>query len=122
MYSIVKDEVDCIKIISCVKDEVNCLKIICNETDIFDILTVYVFWKGCKLNVLMEAFDTSQSLIDINEPAKKHAETLPIGAHALSCWLIASCYGVNNANSLSEVRFSVLKKLTKKKLPSTPKL
>ena len=32
----------------------------------------------------METFDTSQSPIDINEPAKKHAETLLIGAHALS--------------------------------------
>lgn len=84
MYSIVKDKVNCIKIISCVKDEVICLKIICNETDIFDILTVYVFQKGCKLKVLMETFDTSQSPIDINEPAKKHAETLLIGAHALS--------------------------------------
>ena len=116
----------------------------------------------------MEAFDTSRSLIDINEVAKKHAEIVPslISAHALSgsdsvpklysignnivikhlkdqnlslsslgdtavllanvyaesIKLISSCYGVKNANSLSEVRFSVWGKRTRKKLTSTSKL
>ena len=114
----------------------------------------------------MEAFDTTRSLIDINETAKKHAERVPalIGAHALSgcdsvpklygtgkktvikhlkdqnlslpslgdtaasftnvyaenAKLISSCYGIKNANNLSEVRFSVWEKRTRKKLTSTP--
>ena len=153
---------------ACFKDEVNCLKIICADSDIFVLLTVYVFRQGSKSKVLMEAFDTSRSLIDINEVAKKHAEIVPslISAHALSgsdsvpklygigsnivikhlkdqnlslsslgdtavllanvyaesIKLISSCYGVKNANSLSEVRFSVWGKRTRKKLTSTSKL
>ena len=82
--------------IACVKVEVNCIKI-CDGTDIFVLLTVYVFWKGCKSKVLMEAFDTSQSLIGINEAAKKHAETLLIGAHALSgSDSVPNLYGIRN--------------------------
>ena len=69
-----------------VKDEVNCVKVTCDDTDVFILLTVFVFWQVCKSKVLMEAFSTSQFLDDINETAKKHAKTAPslIGAHALS--------------------------------------
>ena len=54
---------------ACVKDEVYCVKIICGDSDIFVLLTVYMLTE-----VLMEAFDSIRSLIDINEVAKKHAE------------------------------------------------
>ena len=57
---------------ACVKDEVHCVKVICDDTDVFVLLTVSVFWKGCKSKVLMEAFDTSKLLIGINETAKSH--------------------------------------------------
>ena len=153
---------------ACVKDEVHCVKVICDDTDVFALLTVSVFWQGCKSKVLMEPFDTTQSLIEINETAKKHAEIVPslIGAHALSgcdsvpklygvekkavtkylkdqnlslsslgdtaasltnvyaksTKLISSCYGVKNANNLSEVRLSVWGNRTGKKLTSTQKL
>ena len=116
----------------------------------------------------MEAFDTTRSLIHINETAKKHTKIVSslIVAHALSgcdsvaklygigkktvikrlkvenlslsslgdtaaslsdvyaesTKLISSCYGVKNANNLSEVRFSVWRKRTGKKLTSTTKL
>ena len=36
-----------------------------------------MFLQGCKSKVLMEAFGTSRSLIDIDENAKKHAEIVP---------------------------------------------
>ena len=137
----------------CVKDEVHCVKVICDDTDVFVLLTVYVFWEGCKSKVLMEAFDTTKLLIDINETAEKHAEIVRslIGVHALSgcdsvpklygvgkkavikhlkdqnlslsslgdtaaslanvyaesTKLVSSCYGVKNANNLSEVRLSI---------------
>ena len=133
------------------KDEVNCVKTICDDTNLFVLLTVYVFQQGCESKVLMEAFDTSRSPIDINEASKKHTEIVPslIRAHAVSSCdsvpklygignktlikhlkdqnlslsslgedatsfatvyaasarLISSCYGVKNANSLSEVQF-----------------
>ena len=31
---------------ACVKDEVNCVKVICDDTDVFVLLTVYVFRKA----------------------------------------------------------------------------
>ena len=75
------------KCTACVKDEVKCVKVICGDTDVFVLLTVYVFRQGCKLKVLMEAFDASRSLTDINETAQKHAEIVQslIDAHAISC-------------------------------------
>ena len=71
---------------ACVKLEVNCMKVICDDTDVFVLLTVYVFRQSRKLKKLMEAFGTSRSLIDINETVKKHVEVLPsfIDARALS--------------------------------------
>ena len=48
---------------------------------------------------LMEALDTSRSLIDINETTKKTAEifTSPVGVHALSgCDYILKLYGIVN--------------------------
>ena len=44
---------------ACVKDEANCVKVICDDANVFVLLTVYVFWQGCKSKVLIEAFDTS---------------------------------------------------------------
>ena len=71
---------------ACVKDEANCVKVICDDANVFVLLTVYVFWQGCKSKVLIEAFDTSWSLIYFNEIA-----------------LISSNYGDKNANNLPEV-------------------
>ena len=82
---------------ACVKDEVHCVKVICDDTDVFALLTVSVFWQGCKSKVLMEPFDSTQSLIEINKTAKKHAEIVPslIGAHALSgCDSVSKLYGI----------------------------
>ena len=64
--------------VACVKDEVNCVTVICDDTDVFVLLTVYVFRQGFKLKVLMWAF---------NETVKKHAEIVPslTDTHALSC-------------------------------------
>ena len=61
---------------ACVKDEANCIKVICDDADVFVVLTIHVLRQGCQSKVLMEAFDTIQYLIDINETAKKHAEIL----------------------------------------------
>ena len=71
------------KYVACIKDEVNC-----GDTDVFVLLTVYVFRQGCKLKVLTEAFDASRSLNDINETAKKHAEIVP----SITDDLAISCY------------------------------
>ena len=40
--------------ISFVKDKVNCVKVICDDTDMFVLLTAYVFWQSYKSKVLMK--------------------------------------------------------------------
>ena len=151
-----------------VKLEVNCVKVIWDDTNVFVLVTVYVFRQGRKLKKLMEAFGTSRSLTDFDETAKKHTEILlsltdacalsgcnsmpklystgkkavikylkdqnlllssledtatSLGnVYAKSTQLISSYYGIKNMNNLSEVRFSVWGKRTRKKLTSTPKL
>ena len=40
--------------ISFVKDKVNCVKVICDDTDVFVLLTAYVFWQSYKSKVLMK--------------------------------------------------------------------
>ena len=90
-----------------VKDEEDCVKIICDNIDIFVLLTVYVFQQGCKSKVLMEASDTSQSLIDINEAVKKHAVIIPsfIDAHAfLGCNSVLTLYGVGNKTVVKHLK------------------
>ena len=74
------------------------VNLICDDTDVFVLLTVYVFPQGCKLKVLMEALGTTRSLIDINRTAKKHAKIVPslIGAHELSgCDYVPKLYGID---------------------------
>ena len=43
----------------CIKNEVNCVKVICDNSDVFVLLTVFVFWQRYKSKVLIEAFDTT---------------------------------------------------------------
>ena len=55
----------------------------------------------------MKAFDTSQSLIDINETTKKHAEIVPsrIGAHTPSvCDYIPDLSGVINKTVIKHLK------------------
>ena len=92
---------------ACFKDEVNCVKTICDDNDIFVLLTVYVFRQGCKSKVPVEVFDTSRSLIDINDAAKKHAEIVPslIGAHALSGYdSVSNLYGIGNNTVIRHIK------------------
>ena len=92
---------------ACVKDEVNCVKVIYDDTDLFVMLTVFVFWQGCKLKVLMETFNTSRFLVDINETAKKHAKTVPslIGAHALSgCDSVPKLCGIGKKTVIKHLK------------------
>ena len=82
-------------------------KVICDETDVFVLLTVYVSWQGCKSKALMEAFDTTRSLIDINETAKKHAKIVPsfTGAHALSgCGSLPMLYGIGKKTVIKHLK------------------
>ena len=97
---------------ACVKDKVNFVKVIYDDTNVFVLLTVYVFWQGCKSKVLMDAFDTSQSLIDINEIAKKDPEIIssPITANALSGFKsVPELYGIG--------KITVIKHLKDQNLP-----
>ena len=92
---------------ACVKDKVHCVKVICDDTGVFALLTVSVFWQGCKSKVLMEPFDTTQSLIEINETAKKHAEIVPslTGAHALSgCDSVPKLYGIGKKTVMKHLK------------------
>ena len=55
----------------------------------------------------MEAFDTTLSLININETAKKHAEIVPslIGAHALSgCDSVPKLYGTGKKTVIKHLK------------------
>ena len=93
--------------LGCIKVEVNWVKVICDDTDVFVLLTVYVFWQGCKSKVLMEAFDTTRSVIDINETAKKHAKIVSslIGAHALSgCDSVLKLYGIGKKTVIKHLK------------------
>ena len=66
-----------------------------------------MFQQGCKSKVLMEAFDTGQSLIDINETAKKHAGIAPsqIDAHALSgCDSVPKLYGIGKKTVITHLK------------------
>ena len=36
------------------KDKVNCVKVICGDTDVFVLLTPYLFWQSYKSKVLMK--------------------------------------------------------------------
>ena len=61
-------------------------KSICEDTDVFVLLTAYVLKYSIESIVLMEAFASNRSMVDINKPAIKNAEIVPslIAAHALS--------------------------------------
>ena len=66
-----------------------------------------VFWQGCKSKVLMDAFDTSQSLIDINEIAKKDPEIIssPITANALSGFKsLPKLYGIGKITVIKHLK------------------
>ena len=95
---------------ACVKLKVNCVKVICDDTDVFVLLTVYVFQQVSKSKVLVlsaKAFGTGRSLIDINETAKKHAEILPslIDAHALSgCDSVPKLYGTGKKTVIKNLK------------------
>ena len=95
---------------ACVKLKVNCVKVICDDTDVFVLLTVYVFQQVSKSKVLVlsaKAFGTGLSLIDINETAKKHAEILPslIDAHTLSgCDFVLKLYGAGKKAVINHVK------------------
>ena len=84
---------------ACVKLEANFVKVICDDTDVFVLLTMYVFQQDSKSKVLVliaKTFSTSQSLIDINETARKHAEILLslIDTHAIfGCDSVPKLYG-----------------------------
>ena len=61
-------------------------KSICEDTDVFVLLTAYALKYSIESLVLMEAFASNRSVVDINKPAIKNAEIVPslIAAHALS--------------------------------------
>ena len=54
-----------------------CIKIICKDTDVFVLLTVYVMKYSTASLVLMEAFTSNRSMVDINKTAKRNAEIVP---------------------------------------------
>ena len=75
--------------------------------DVFVLLTVYVFWQGCKSKVLIKTFDTTWSLIDTDETAKKHVKIVPslIGAHALSgCDSVPKLYGIGKKTVIEHLK------------------
>ena len=92
---------------ACFKDELNCAKVIYDNTDVFVLLTMYVLWQGCKSKVLMEVFDTTRSLIDINETAKKNSKIVLslIGAHGLfSCNSMSKSYGIRKKTVIKHLK------------------
>ena len=103
-----EDDINIVKqCISCLNDGSICIKIICDDTDVFVLLTVYVFRQANQSKVLTEAFDSSRSLIDINETAKKHAEIVPshIAAHALSgCDSVPKLYGIGKKTIIKHLK------------------
>ena len=109
------------------------IKIICGHTDFFVLLTAYVLKYSIESLVLMEAFTSNRSMVDINETAKGSAEIVPslIAVHALlgcdnvpkmfdigkkknvtsiieECSrFVAACYGFKNELNLTKARFSL---------------
>ena len=63
-----------------------CVKVICEDTDVFMLLTVYVLKYPIESLVLMEAFASKRSMVDINKTDKRNTEIVPllIAAHVLS--------------------------------------
>ena len=73
------------------------IKIICGHTDFFVLLTAYVLKYSIESLVLMEAFTSNRSMVDINETAKGSAEIVPslIAVHALlGCDNVPKMFGI----------------------------
>ena len=62
---------------SCAMKKNRCIKIICKDTDVFVLLTVYVMKYSTESLVLMEAFTSNRSMVDINKTAKRNTKIVP---------------------------------------------
>ena len=77
------------------------------DTDALVLLTAYVFKENFQCKVLLEAFNSNRSLIDINETIQKHAEIVPslIGAHTVSgCDSVPTIYGIGKKSVIKHLK------------------
>ena len=71
---------------SCAMEKKQCIKVNCEDNDVFVLLGAYVLKHSIELLLLMEAFASNRSMVEINKTAKRNAEIVPwlIAAHVLS--------------------------------------
>ena len=86
-----------------------CIKVICEETVFFVLLTAYVFSVKYSIEslVLMEAFSSNRSMVDINKIAKRNAEIVPspIAVHTLSgCDSVPKIFGIGKKEIASALQ------------------
>ena len=66
-------------------ERTNASKLFCNDNDVFLLLTAYILQYSVESLVLMGAFASNRSMVDINKTAMRNAEIVPslIPAHTL---------------------------------------
>ena len=89
--------------VSCAMENNRCIKVICEDTDVFVLLTAYILKYSIESLVLMEAFASNRSMVEINK-AKRNTEIVPllIVAHALSgCRIVPKMFGIGKKKIVS---------------------